>query len=549
MADEPIIAWNNYIDGAVIVAENGALESAGLPPQNLANWDNLSPAAFTPSSTTLSVVIGFDQPADAADLLILGAARHDTAGNRSFGGSVNLDGYTGAGTTQVLVLNQTLTGVAQASLHKFTKTAIVPDVDFNATPTPFIQALRVRWLAGRFFGMGNDGSGAFITHSDGLGFSAAAATITDAFATVHDMAWDGASTLCAVGDTGNAYISNDGGLTWTNNVIAAAVAMGGITYGAGVFVATPSAAGTTVYTSPDGATWSARTLAASVTNKLVSYGNGQFVLVGNAGAIQTSPDGITWTAQTSGTANQITDVVFGGEWVAVTAVGESVTSQDAITWTVTTAIGGASSCGHVTFADGEYKATGVVTHGAVLRSTDGITWTAEIPASFITPITIASNGIADFTYSGGNTTYDTKVIKSAYRMVIYVVTAGQPWQLPELFLGPRLTMPFVEFGYDPYVEVFKGNTFNAESGRQFTTLHYRRVELKPRWRVIPTADAVAVDAFRENHLELRKPFWFAWKPDTARTETYMCRHKGETALMPISSAIHRGFSLDLIEAL
>ena len=548
MADEPLIAWNNLADGAVILAENGASESGGLPLGNLYSWDNLRPAVITPVTTSLELLIGFAQPIDAADVVIMGAARHDASGNRTQASTVSLDGHAGSGVLTNLVNGATVAKVNSASLHKFTKTTIAPDTFANRT-TPTIAPVRSRWLHGRFFTCGANGTAAAISYADGLGNNATAATITDA-AIVNDMAWDGASNLIAVGSTGNAYTSVDSGLNWTNSVIAAAVNIGSIAYGNGLYIACPSAAGTTVYTSPDAVTWTAQTIAASMTNKIVSFGNGVFTMVGDGGLIQTTSDGVTWTAQTSGTANNITDVVYGSAWVAVTAAGESLTSADAVTWVLTASIGAATACTHITFADNEYKAGATVAVSAltVIRSSDGITWTSE--ASGVIASTIASNGVSDIVEdNAAGTIASVKVIKSAYRLTITGLAPGSPFLLPELFLGPRLDMPFVDYNYDPYIEKFKGNVFEAESGRQFVTLHYRRLELKPSWSMVPTVKSVEVDVFREDHLELRKPFWYAWRPDTTPLECYMMRHKAESATMPIKTAVHRSFKLDLIEAL
>ena len=40
------------------------------------------------------------------------------------------------------------------------------------------------------------------------------------------------------------------------------------------------------------------------------YGNSTFVALGDNGTILSSTDGITWTERTSGTSNNINDIVF-----------------------------------------------------------------------------------------------------------------------------------------------------------------------------------------------------------------------------------------------
>ena len=548
MADEPLIAWDNPVDGGIVIAENGASISAGLPVANITTWDNLKPTVFTPLTTSLNLLVGFDQPTNAADTLILGAARHDAAGNRGAATTISLDYHAGAGTVTNAVNAATVAAVNKASLHKFTQVTVTPD-SWASRTAQTINVRRVRYLMGRYYTCGADaGASAAINYCDGLGNNSTSATITDT-AVVRDIAHDGISQYVAVGSTGKAYLSTDS-TTFTNQTIAAAVNMNGIAYGNGVFVAVTNASSTAVYTSPDGTAWTARTLPAAVTSKNVAFSGALFVLVGDAGLIQTSTDGITWTARTSGTANNLTDIIYSGVWVAVSASGDALTSNDGITWTVTASAGGATVCNHITFADGEFKAGATVggSSQAVIRSNDGVAWTSELCGVGIT--SIASNGITDFVEGPGpDTAARCIALKSAYRITINGLTAGAVFSLPELYLGARLEMPFVDFNYDPYIEKFQGNTFNSESGRQFTTLHYRRVEVNPNWAVVTIAKAVEVDLFREDHLELRKPFWWAWYPDTAPTECYMMRHNPNTAPMPIRTAVHRSFGLKLIEAL
>jgi hypothetical protein len=119
---------------------------------------------------------------------------------------------------------------------------------------------------------------------------------------------------------------------------------------------------------------------------------------------------------------------------------------------------------------------------------------------------------------------------------------------PELFVGFALEMPWMDLNYDPYAEVSNVAIFEAESGREYSRLRFRRVELEPHWSVVPLSMWGDVDAFRET-LETRSPFWFAWMPETAPTEVYLVKHVQPTAPFPIKSAKHRSFALKLKEVI
>ncbi len=121
--------------------------------------------------------------------------------------------------------------------------------------------------------------------------------------------------------------------------------------------------------------------------------------------------------------------------------------------------------------------------------------------------------------------------------------------VPQLFVGNVLEMPWLEQNYDPYNEAINFAVFEAESGRDYSRLRYRRVELDPQWLMVERVLWTSVDAFREGALELRKPFWFAWMPSTAPSEVYLVKHVNPSAPFPIKSAKHRSFGLKLKEVI
>lgn len=119
--------------------------------------------------------------------------------------------------------------------------------------------------------------------------------------------------------------------------------------------------------------------------------------------------------------------------------------------------------------------------------------------------------------------------------------------LPQLWVGNALSMPWLNLNYDPYQEVVGVASFEAESGREYSRLRYRRVELDPSWDIIERADWPLVDDFREGAVEMRKPFWFAWMPYSAPTEVFLVKHMAQSAPFPMKSAKHRSLSLKLKE--
>ena len=156
-----------------------------------------------------------------------------------------------------------------------------------------------------------------------------------------------------------------------------------------------------VDTSPDGLSWTMRTLPSGNTADLraVAGSTSMWVGVGQDGAILSSPDGIAWTVRTSGTTNELTDVVWtGSRFVAVGAGGAVVTSLDGVNWSLQpaptadrfTAVGASSSL----IVASTFPASGSgFPQVKVLTSADGgVTWTTAA-----TDI----GGFSEIIYAGG----------------------------------------------------------------------------------------------------------------------------------------------------
>lgn len=461
-------------------------------------------------------------------------------------------------------------GSPNASIRASTATVDVSTgTGWKSRTLPFSFAVyRAEYARGRFFLLGSDGSNGLLAYSTtGMGSvwaDAGSGLLTTSI--LSDIAW-GTTFYMVIDRAGNSWISGSG-TSWTaqSNTGLTTWCLG-LAYGAGLFVAVgKNASGQHIATSTNGATWTARTsgLPAGATLYDVEYhattdplnpsgGTGLFVAVGTGGHIITSSDGITWTSQTSGTSNNLYRIKYGDRWMAVSAAGEAVHSPDGATWTVTAT--GLDTCSDVYWAGDRWVALGTVGGVAYLsESTDANTWTLrQAPAAGTLYGT--SNGVFDVIAQRVNTTACYAATRlSVYRLVLYLSGTGDEVVLPELFLGDRIELPAPRYAYDPYTEVFRGQTFESRNGRIYTQLQFRRVEVKPRFLIQGTA-AADVELFREEHLEHRKPFFFAWDPVNEPTAVYMVRHRGDQAPFPYSvrdpanaSRALRTLELDLVEA-
>lgn len=132
---------------------------------------------------------------------------------------------------------------------------------------------------------------------------------------------------------------------WRGLSSVPAVDLTGVAYGNGSFVAV--GAGGTILVSANGTDWAQKASGTELGLKGVAYGNGLFVAYGDGnpayGLVLTSPDGDTWTRRSAGRTVAISDVTFcGNRFVAnmrgwepggPTWIG-TLTSQDGMTWTV-----------------------------------------------------------------------------------------------------------------------------------------------------------------------------------------------------------------------
>jgi hypothetical protein len=191
-----------------------------------------------------------------------------------------------------------------------------------------------------------------------------------------------------------------GGINWTSRAHAGTNNWRSVTYGNGVFVATPwSGQGSKVMTSSDGISWTSSNSTGDNTWTSVTYGKGLFVAVANNGSgnrVMTSPDGITWTSNSGGGSNNWGGVTYGnGVFVAVAGNGSVMTSPDGSTWTSRTAAK-AYDWSSVTYGNGLFVAVawnGSAAGNRVMTSPNGTDWTSQTSA--------ADNNWTSVTYGNG----------------------------------------------------------------------------------------------------------------------------------------------------
>ena len=183
--------------------------------------------------------------------------------------------------------------------------------------------------------------------------------------------------VVAVGFNGIIYGSPDGGYAWSAKTSPTTQTLTDVTYGNSLYVAVGE--NSTILTSPDGNTWTSRYVYSPVPATLrgVTYGGGQFVAVGYGGMIFTSPNGISWTMRSTSSSLAMEDVAYGnGKYVAVGGYpnNERLISTDGITWTTQLPATGTSyNLYDITYGNGQFVAVGY--YGAVLTSPNAMTWT------------------------------------------------------------------------------------------------------------------------------------------------------------------------------
>ena len=223
------------------------------------------------------------------------------------------------------------------------------------------------------------GPGGVMTSTDGIAWTAQTAPA----AIWNGVAWSPELGLfAAIGTTGALVITSPDGVNWTaQTIVGATKPWGTITWSPDEHEFLVAAVGGGSMTSNNATTW---TVAADPAKPALTHGLAWsaalalYVAVGNNGAY-TSPDGTIWTLGASLPAVGWRGVAWsptGNRFVAVGIGGgnDIMTSPDGVTWTPTpTAVTATLSAVTWSPTEGEFVAVG---QGAVMSSTDGITWTS-----------------------------------------------------------------------------------------------------------------------------------------------------------------------------
>jgi hypothetical protein len=223
-----------------------------------------------------------------------------------------------------------------------------------------------------------------------------------------DLGYASGGLLAAISSSKRLYSSDDG-TVWTDRGLASSaantnpwIAYGKINGSSGFLV---SGNTTQYYTSVDGLSYSFVSTTAVPANAVSAWAQslGLWVMAGDSGAICTSPTGLanTWTARSTPAAWQSNSggakrIVWNGSLfvvLPVSAYNKCLTSTDGVTWTEQSLAGATNTWTGLAYssADGLWIATAssVTGSGAMVRSTDGITW-----GNFAVPVFLGSNDLA-----------------------------------------------------------------------------------------------------------------------------------------------------------
>jgi hypothetical protein len=362
-------------------------------------------------------------------------------------------------------LGNTGSGVAQRGLSWNGKVFIAVGqfgtILTSADGAMWVDRSSVAATANDLFGLAGDGSQSVAVGAKGTLLSSTAMDASSwarrsteiANASPSDIVWDGSQFVVADFNRG-LLISPDGinwtvrsgpgapiSITWTGNQFALTTEFGEIwtsadavdwTNRSAPFFPYNAIAGNTgtlvgvggrdtfamfIATSTDGGvTWKDHSLMTTTDRLQAALWNGsQFVSVGSHGRVMTSPNGETWTPQTSGTTAFLSGIAWNGHQFVVVGDTAFLTSPDAATWTAH-AWGGLPAAAAIAWNGHAFVAVG--DHGAILLSTDGISWT-QVPALTNHPLSavaasgdpvirfVAAGDLGDLLYSNDEVFMDT----------------------------------------------------------------------------------------------------------------------------------------------
>jgi hypothetical protein len=233
----------------------------------------------------------------------------------------------------------------------------------------------VTYADGRFLIVGGSpfGSGISLTSEDGLYFDSPAGDQG------LDRRMDGVACgngVCVAVGSG-VFVSDDGGLTWTNATVGPREVIARHAQRQGTLVGVGS--GGVILTTTNGLTFTDQRVREDAGWFGVCAGEPGFVAVGIKGALAFSADGMTWSDRVGATAGNLWSVAYGnGIYVAVAweaegpAHGYFVTSPDGWNWTERRPFSQTYINRVIAFGAGRFVAGGY--DGKYFTSTNGLDW-------------------------------------------------------------------------------------------------------------------------------------------------------------------------------
>ncbi len=266
-------------------------------------------------------------------------------------------------------------------------------------------------------------------------------------------------------DGTDAYIvTSADASTWTERSNPKNITLNELIYTPGKLAAVGEADGTNAYilTSPDGITWTERTNPKNFALNSIDYNGLLYVAVGDADGTDayliTSQDAVNWTERTNPKNFDLLTVKWISNlnlWVAAGisdgADAYLITSPDGITWTERS-----SSINlriDALAANGDYIVGIGATVGAMIRSTDGITWSSLTGISSLRQIDgkhILWNGIFFAIIGGGSG--DSSIFISYETDVWVELSSGSGSKISALWDGEKLLQVGAADGTDAYIE-------------------------------------------------------------------------------------------------